>query len=1132
MSSYLDALAGHVIALTKTPPGTAGRAELIRTLQANDLAACPDAATLAAALEQQPAVQPELARLTDYSPSAWLVEQELEEVDRRRGEFKIEAVRKASADHPFKRAYDSHLIGLCCSGGGIRSATFNLGVLQGLAELGLLRHVDYLSSVSGGGYIHQWFAAWLRRLSRHADFPDAAQAPTEAFDQVSAGLLPRSTAKSDREPDQILWLRRYSNYLTPKRGGFTADGWSAAATWLRNTLLNQVALVSGLFLAMLLPHLLMPPKAAFTRIDTPPTPAIIGTIVLATIVSMLLLVAVAAVIASANLSRRFTKATSKHLLDDAGVQAYLVVPLLAWALLVVLLQDDAVAGDTALATWVFVLLGTAIGTILGGILAFRSEVLHVFKTMSEDAPDTTATRGTLVWRASVAIGAVLAAAIGSLVGSAWTIFVPPIAGDAIATTLSWDPDKVRLIVGPPLVLFGLMLGVSTFVGLLGRLFTDPRREWLSRLAAWGGMYSAIWIVYVGIALSAAAIVAFLAQHAASAGIPSLVSWIGMTAAGVMAGRSGQTTGSGTSPSRVSIPKEWLATFAPYVFVLGLLILVGWAADYAFELASLRGMSGLVLLFVIVSAIGLVFGWRIDVNEFSMHAFYRNRLARGYLGASNQARQPNPFTGMDAEDARVPVSSLRASTGYPGPFPIFCAALNLSEGDELAWQERKAASFVFTPLHTGYETPWSPRAAARPDMRFSAFASTARFAYRPHGISVATAAAISGAAVSPNWGYHTNPVTAFLLTLFNARLGWWLLNPRSVAEDGLTGARASKRRRRPPPSPTVAISELMRELQGKTGDTSRYVYLSDGGHFDNMGLYELVRRRVRFIIVSDAEQDENGKFEGIASSIRRCRTDFGVEIDLDLRMLDEIDPKTGNGRRHAVVGQINYPTIDTPGYIVYMKSSLTGDEPADVLGYRKAHEAFPHDTTANQWFTESQFESYRRLGLHVTRSTFEPAVVAAADYSTYSAREALFHGLRDIWFPPTPEMEKFQTVHSERYADLIRRLREDPHLVGLLGKLYTPGDGAWKSLAPSPGDIAYAVEFASELIEFMEAVYLDLNLVYPANARHPHAQGWLSVFRKCATIDVMRDGWLRFGPSYYPRFQRFAIDKVGLPPFPA
>jgi predicted acylesterase/phospholipase RssA len=1127
MSSYLDALARHVIGLKDAPPDTPGQPELIKTLKANDLSVYPDANGLAEALEGMPEVQPELARLTDYSPSAWLVEQEIEQIELRRRAFNIESIKNAPADHPFDRAHDSQLIGLCCSGGGIRSATFNLGVLQGLAELNLLRHVDYLSSVSGGGYIHQWFAAWLRRLSRDRDFPDAMDQPRDAFEKVAAGLLPRHTAQSDREPDQLLWLRRYSNYLTPKRGGFTADGWSAVATWLRNTLLNQAALITGLLFALLLPHLLMPPEAAFTRIEAPPTPAIIGAIVLATIVNMLLLVAVAGVIASANLSRRFTKASSKHLLDDFGVQAYLVVPLLAWALLVVLLQDDAVVGDNALATWVFVLVGTVVGTILGGILAFRSEVLHAFKTMSEDAPDAKPTWLILARRAAAAVGTVLAAAAGSLVGSAFTIFVPPLAADAIATALTWNVDRVRLIFGPPLVLFGLMLGVITLVGLLGRLFNDSRREWLSRLTAWGGMYSAIWIVYVGISLSASAMVAFLIRHAASAGIPSLVSWIGMTTAGVLAGRSGQTTGSTSSPSRISIPKEWLAAVGPYVFVLGLLILVGWAAEYGFEVASPRGLSGLGLLFGTVAAVGLVFGWRVDVNEFSMHAFYRNRLARGYLGASNQARHPNPFIGMDAEDASVPMCSLLASRGYPGPFPIFCAALNLSDGDELAWQERKAASFVFTPLYTGYDTPWSARAAARGNMRFSAFVDTAKFAYRPQGISIATVAAISGAAVSPNWGYHTNPVTAFLLTIFNARLGWWLLNPRAVAEDGLTGPRSSTKRQRPAATPTVAISELIRELLGKTGDTSRYVYLSDGGHFDNMGLYELVRRRCRFIIVSDAEQDEDGRFEGIASAIRRCRTDFGVEIDLDLRMLDEADPNTGHTKRHTVVGKIRYPKINKDGYIVYMKSSLTGDEPADVLGYRKTHDAFPHDTTANQWFTESQFESYRRLGLHVVRSTFEPATVGG-DYGSYAAREELFKALRDIWFPPTPEMERFQTVHSDRYGQLIRRVREDSHLTGLLDKLYTPGNGKWSASGPSPADVAYAVAFTSELIEFMETVYLDLNLVYPPNARHPHAQGWIEVFKKCATVDVIRDGWLKFGPSYSPGFQRFATDSVGLP----
>jgi hypothetical protein len=182
-----------------------------------------------------------------------------------------------------------------------------------------------------------------------------------------------------------------------------------------------------------------------------------------------------------------------------------------------------------------------------------------------------------------------------------------------------------------------------------------------------------------------------------------------------------------------------------------------------------------------------------------------------------------------------------------------------------------------------------------------------------------------------------------------------------------------------------------------------VYLSDGGHFDNMGLYELVRRRCYRIVICDSEQDENYFFEGIANAIRKCRIDFGVEITLDLSKLRLVE-KTGNCESHWAKGTIRYPETppgeDNEGTVLYIKSSLTGAaqyierakkkeavqkptvpsqveqpadsdkptllpiEPLDVINYKFMHEHFPHDSTANQWFTESQFESYRRLGYHV------------------------------------------------------------------------------------------------------------------------------------------------------------------------
>ena len=93
-------------------------------------------------------------------------------------------------------------------------------------------------------------------------------------------------------------------------------------------------------------------------------------------------------------------------------------------------------------------------------------------------------------------------------------------------------------------------------------------------------------------------------------------------------------------------------------------------------------------------------WRLDINQFSMHLLYRNRLVRCFLGASNR-RSPNRFTGFDENDD-MPLTALTAANDYDGPYPVFNAALNLVKGQDLAWQERKAESFVMTPLYCGYD----------------------------------------------------------------------------------------------------------------------------------------------------------------------------------------------------------------------------------------------------------------------------------------------------------------------------------------------------------------------------------------------------------------------------------------------
>ena len=168
----------------------------------------------------------------------------------------------------YRWARDSEVSGICFSGGGIRSATFNLGILQGLASRGSLHQFDYLSSVSGGGYIHSWLAAWLkRRTLEERDKNQRTRANQDdlraAWNHVTYRLTPLPGRNSLEKyqtvwPRQIQWLRRYSNYLTPQVGLFTSDTWSAVAMWIRNSALNQTLLITMFLCLLCLPHLLAP----------------------------------------------------------------------------------------------------------------------------------------------------------------------------------------------------------------------------------------------------------------------------------------------------------------------------------------------------------------------------------------------------------------------------------------------------------------------------------------------------------------------------------------------------------------------------------------------------------------------------------------------------------------------------------------------------------------------------------------------------------------------------------------------------------------------------------------------------------------------------------------------------------
>jgi hypothetical protein len=392
---------------------------------------------------------------------------------------------------------------------------------------------------------------------------------------------------------------------------------------------------------------------------------------------------------------------------------------------------------------------------------------------------------------------------------------------------------------------------------------------------------------------------------------------------------------------------------------------------------LAGLGGIFFL------AGLALSWRVDVNDFSLHHFYRNRLVRCYLGASNSDRKPEPFTGFDPADD-VALSEL--SQDYPGPYPILNAALNTTGGEELGYATRRAKSFVFTPLYSGYELGASGEGSLRfecndgylPSYSKTVQGRSFRGATKvgtEGGISLGTAMAISGAAASPNMGYFTTPVTAFFMALFDVRLGWWMGNPRYPRKWQSVG-------------PAMGLGYLLSEVMGQSDQKKGYVYLSDGGHFENLGIYELVRRRCKLIVASDASCDSAYGFSDLHNAMERCRADFGIEIEMKLDEIGKMRP-TGEPPRataHFAVGTIHYcpgvPARD--GTLIYLKPALVATDAADVLGYASRNAAFPNDTTANQWFDESHFENYRAMGEATGRASL-PIIQAAVERLLYPRR---------------------------------------------------------------------------------------------------------------------------------------------------
>jgi hypothetical protein len=864
---------------------------------------------------------------------------------------------------------------LCLSGGGIRSASFCLGVVQGLARRGLLSKFDYLSTVSGGGYLGGLLAAWIYRAPGGAG-------------EVEAALR----ASGQREGEVLETLRRYIRYLAPKQGFFSVDTWTLVATYVRNLTLNALIWLPALSLVLLAP-LLAASAIDWARmaIDDP------GRLRLAAILGSA--ISVIAILAGIFALRR---AISGVATNDPRVAAWpgaiagTAAPVESGPRINRRVQQLLCGGALLLAASTYWLAYAEPDALWQRIIGAVNAYLPFIPV--DPATQPPIVLGLLyvlphaylgfVYRSPLLVRPLHRAAVviaGALVG-----FVTGFLIGWIMTALAHRGVfevtlEGYLMVTPVAFLAAVAIGEILFAGAVSRFSTDFDREWWARAGAAATILCIWWAALCVLAFFGPALLSDLIER--DYGLSSY--WLSVALAGVVARilvvRETPSARDGQPRPRLRVAEHALdavAAIALVAILVGIAWLLtrgvvllssdmathGWRASAQDMLFSVTdALVTAVLLAVVLGLAALC----VDVNRFSLHGMYRDRLIRTFLGASRaqyrreatpttsayppyppddteryaesrqfEPRNPDAFIQLDRDDNPIfrwlaPNRAPAAPAPRKGPFLIVNAALNLVSGRNLAWQERKAASFTFTALAVG-----SPLLGYRRSIDYAGDAG---------GITLGTAMAVSGAAVSPNAGAHSSAVRTFLLTLCNARLGWWLGHPRDM-----------KRVRRT--SPAFALYPLVSEMLGRTDDEHPWLFVSDGGHFENLGLYEAVRRGCRDIVVVDASCDPDRNFDDLGNAIRKIRVDLGVRIEragplrLGPRDLQE------DGRYCALFDVIYDDTHS--GSLLYIKSAVyprAANLPMDVLQYAGRSETFPQESTSRQFFGEAQFESYRALG---------------------------------------------------------------------------------------------------------------------------------------------------------------------------
>ncbi len=796
---------------------------------------------------------------------------------------------------------------LALSGGGIRSASFAMGVLQALNEHKVLPRIDYLSTVSGGGYMGSALSASMTVSKGGFAFGE------------TTGKHAGSGASDVKDTPAVGQVRNYSNYLIPFG---LRDFLTAIAIILRGLVSNVV---------MVLPVVLL--LASITVLSNPNRFDLLKANVFGIKLEWLEVTSFGITLLVALFAFLFFLCWSIYrstLSDDRQSEFRTWAPTVGAGCVVLVavtffceLQPFLIAGmfdlaesaartpgdDHSLLTAFITRLAAVAAPIAAAVTLFRQHVVTLLKSITKGSAISAKVAAYvamgMVWLAGAAVPLLIW--ISYLYLSYWGILnqCGPLRDDE-KPGIARDMQQSRRLVctfdqaaAPP----------ESKSALNPKPHLNPRccrprrqtRPWRTRFREGYGAHTPGWLLNTS-------------------------TWFfGMTF---------QKIFENTESKKVE-------------------------SFFAERLAA----RPVALLYLTAALLLFFFSWCLRPNANSLHRLYRDRLSKAFLFDPDPDKRSGGSRSVDLGRDFLPLDTMRLSDLAPkdgtpyAPYHLINTALNIQGSDYANRRARNADFFLFSPLFVGSEA--------------TNYADT-RTIEEATKLDLPTAMAISGAAFSSNMGSSSIRAFTPTLALLNVRTGYWLKNPLSV--DPCFGAPGKEIKRR-----IDSTFYLWSEITGRLYEDSPDVYLTDGGHIENLGVYELLRRRCKVIVVVDAEADPAMRMPSFIALQRYARIDLGARISMPW---DEIrrsttgwmgyggtaaekddKPPTRTGGPHAAIGLIDYDGGET-GWLLYIKSSLSGDENDYVRDYARRYEQFPHESTGDQFFSEEQFEVYRALGFHI------------------------------------------------------------------------------------------------------------------------------------------------------------------------